>query len=313
MSKERKIIFNAKYLAILFEFKAAQDIRYYLNGFKVEPHPDQGVLLTATDGHRLVTVHDKDGSSNGQYICKVTKEMITGAQLNKNPMRAAGRRTKSALPMDAWACFIGDCFKIQWDSHGNDPKELIKKLKPAPDSLTTYAAHSEEIDGTFPDIQRVMPTETSFVLPDNGMAVNPAYLTATKLLSKITEHGQRFCDVQIFLTGDKNPIMIRSAAAPNVMILIMPLRPAEVLKPVADWWPEKPSHYLSGWKMAFSAKTSKLLKNQHLVVRSYERGSKDELACGQVFKGTTSLDKNVKANKCTKCQAWLKRFEGAKA
>lgn len=53
--------FKAKYLPILAKFAAKQDIRYYLNGFRVEAAEIGGVYLVATNGHAMLVIHDADG------------------------------------------------------------------------------------------------------------------------------------------------------------------------------------------------------------------------------------------------------------
>ena len=74
-----KTKFNIEYLPMLAAFAAKQDARYYLNGFHVKPHPEKGVILTATDGHCLVTIHDEDGFTDGDYIYPISKELLKAA------------------------------------------------------------------------------------------------------------------------------------------------------------------------------------------------------------------------------------------
>lgn len=40
---------------------STEETRYYLNGVHVEPHPGGGALLVATDGHRMLVIHDREG------------------------------------------------------------------------------------------------------------------------------------------------------------------------------------------------------------------------------------------------------------
>ena len=80
-----KTKFNIEYLPMLAAFAAKQDVRYYLNGFHVKPHPQKGVILTATDGHCLVTIHDEDGFSDGEYIYQISKELVKAANKKRFP------------------------------------------------------------------------------------------------------------------------------------------------------------------------------------------------------------------------------------
>ena len=58
-------ISRAAFIAAASVVQADQDIRYYLNGVHLEMAPQvdgkaDGLLVIATDGHRLVAAHDKD-------------------------------------------------------------------------------------------------------------------------------------------------------------------------------------------------------------------------------------------------------------
>jgi len=77
---DRKIKMSKKYLPIIAPFMGKNDVRRFLNGFFVEPHPQQGILIVATDGVVMAVVHDKEGSTNGQWICAPSKELIADAK-----------------------------------------------------------------------------------------------------------------------------------------------------------------------------------------------------------------------------------------
>lgn len=57
-----KATFKARLALEAVVFTSKEKTRYYLHGFAVEPHPDGGVLLISTDGHRLICIHDPDGT-----------------------------------------------------------------------------------------------------------------------------------------------------------------------------------------------------------------------------------------------------------
>jgi hypothetical protein len=52
---------SAKLLAAVAKFAARNEVRYYLEFVRVEPHPKVGVLLIASDGHRMAVVYDQTG------------------------------------------------------------------------------------------------------------------------------------------------------------------------------------------------------------------------------------------------------------
>jgi hypothetical protein len=55
-------------------FAGVRDVRYYLNGVYVEPNPNGvGVIVVATDGHRIVVLLDATGEADGAAIIKPVK------------------------------------------------------------------------------------------------------------------------------------------------------------------------------------------------------------------------------------------------
>lgn len=69
------IQFQAKYLPALAVFMAKCDIRYYLNGISVRPHKEGGVVLAATDGHRMLVIRDINGYCGEEIIFRVVPGM----------------------------------------------------------------------------------------------------------------------------------------------------------------------------------------------------------------------------------------------
>lgn len=67
---------NADLFRIAFMCASREETRYFLNGVHIEPHPDGGALLTATDGHRLVSIYDQDGEASESATVSVTKEFL---------------------------------------------------------------------------------------------------------------------------------------------------------------------------------------------------------------------------------------------
>lgn len=72
---KREVRVRAKHFAAAYVFASTEETRYYLNGVLVEPHPDGGVLLVATDGHRMVAIKDDEGETNGTWICAAPSEI----------------------------------------------------------------------------------------------------------------------------------------------------------------------------------------------------------------------------------------------
>ena len=75
-----KLHFKRQYIPVLATFMGKDHPLGQFNGFHIKPHPQTGVILTATDGHRLVTIYDKTGASNGEYTFPISKELLAACK-----------------------------------------------------------------------------------------------------------------------------------------------------------------------------------------------------------------------------------------
>jgi hypothetical protein len=67
---------NAVAVKIVFPFIAQKDVRLYLCGMNIRPLEAGGVMISATDGHRLIVVRDPDGYVEEELIVAVSKDAI---------------------------------------------------------------------------------------------------------------------------------------------------------------------------------------------------------------------------------------------
>lgn len=56
------------------------EIRYNLNGVYVQPHPEAGALVVATDGRRMLVLHDETGECTKPGIIAADKLVIAAAK-----------------------------------------------------------------------------------------------------------------------------------------------------------------------------------------------------------------------------------------
>lgn len=63
-----QVTLNPKVLAAVQLFSGKQDVRFYLNGVFIEPNPEGGIVMTATNGVCGMSVVDKDGSCDAPGI-----------------------------------------------------------------------------------------------------------------------------------------------------------------------------------------------------------------------------------------------------
>lgn len=61
-----------------------EETRYYLNGVHIEPHPVRGAILVATDGHRMVVIHDADAECDEDVIVKLPGYALAQCKLPRS-------------------------------------------------------------------------------------------------------------------------------------------------------------------------------------------------------------------------------------
>lgn len=204
--------FQAKYLPVLDVFAARGDIRWYLNGYCVAPHPTKGVLLKATNGHVAIVIHDEEGTCEGQHIIARNDQLV----------RACRPRRKDALNLwVTWAGARSDRVIVSELSAGtadaeSPGKELWASLLPAP-----------IVDGQYPKFERVIPNEEDLEIGMNG-TVNAAYLAKLEkagALLDAAEFGRSSGKIfAVYAWSEKNgAYAFQFSAHPNVLILIMPM------------------------------------------------------------------------------------------
>lgn len=129
---------NARYFKAASVCMSHEEVRYYLNGVYVQPCAAGGATLTATDGHRLICIHDAAG------VCD--KPAIVG--LPKGALAARWLQGEVTVGED-----------------GLFRHETFVSLKPV------------VVDGTYPDYRTVVAlAEAEGFRPGALPAFNPAYI-----------------------------------------------------------------------------------------------------------------------------------------
>ena len=201
-----KIKFNREYLPILASFMAVNDVRFYLNGFHVKPHPEAGVVLTATDGHRLVTIYDKNGLSDGEYILPISKPLLT----------AAKKTSFNKLPLNSVQFIDNKVFVLCHND--NDEFDFFQDDSEHSVSFISHLEYIQTIDGRFPNTKRIFsafkPKQTDHV------GVNVDYIG--KLKSVVT--NKKFPQLNLMFSGKDGSICAVSGYDKEIVSLIMPAR-----------------------------------------------------------------------------------------
>jgi DNA polymerase-3 subunit beta len=162
--------------------------RYYLHGVQVEPSPEGGVLLVATDGSRLSLGHDLGSEIEG--------ELPAGGVLMPVPKGAVAKLKEGTRAQAKSVTYDGQTFDVDGQTW------------PAP-----------AIDGTFPDWRRVLPADSD---PVPGAGFNARYMADfAKIAAAFGYPGS-----PLVITGADAaaPHWARLADVPDWRGVIMPMR-----------------------------------------------------------------------------------------
>jgi hypothetical protein len=205
-----KIKFKREYLVILSAFAAKDDVRGYLNGFHVKPHPDKrGVILTATDGHRLVTIYDEYGLADDQYILPITKELLAASKKTKTKDK---RPLTEIQIIDDRACVLyAEDDVIDW----------FNEEEPGETDRVYHVEYIANIGGFYPNTKRIFEAieykETSTV------CVNPNYIGD---LVKICVNA-RMPYINLMFCGASKSIIAIGGLEKEIAAIIMPAKGEE--------------------------------------------------------------------------------------
>lgn len=198
---------DVRLLSLVAPFISKEKTRYYLGGINIEKHPKGGIIMTATDGHRLGTIHDKTGSIEG-----AKSAIIAIAPALKNYIKGTGKTFYQ----------VGNASYITL-GEVEQPEAM--------GDMVVCACNNAPIDGTFPDWRRVVPKKSS--------------LAATKSISFDHRYvdgflralGKNACVTAHFI-DDTAPTIFRASTEPDFLGVLMPMR-SGVEGAFPKWFDEK--------------------------------------------------------------------------
>jgi len=188
--------FNADLFHIAYAFTSNDECRYDINGVSIEPHTEKGVLMVATDGHRLIIIHDVDG---------FVKENII-VRMDKNPLSLCQKKSAD---------------KIRWTEEFN--KREVEVLADG----TAFVCLSGKrigiqkdaiIDSTFPDWHEVLPKgvhKQPTIAGYNGRYLGSFSAAAKRLTGR---------EEIIFAAREIEPFIINFVGTGNAFGVMMPMR-----------------------------------------------------------------------------------------
>ena len=229
---------NPKYFAAMALFMAKQDVRYYLNGISVEPHPDGGAIIVATDGHRLAVIHDPDGWCTQQIIVGDIKKPLLDACKKR-----ARRHYQEEAPAALW---IGQHGSVVTRLPAVQAGEKAEHVAPADlfGELCLFNCRTSIVDGIFPNWRRVINTERSGD-QEHFPTINASYLNDVSLAQDIilgkTNHVR---GVSMRSFGETCSIVVRTLGGDlhdRFVAIIMPMRQDRPATMLPSFLPQDPA------------------------------------------------------------------------
>lgn len=188
---------DAHLFAVASRFTSIEETRPYLQGVYVEPHRGTGVMLVATDGTRLIGIHDTEGFAEKPAIVRLSKTTLAACSGRKTDRTKYGN---AQLKVDADA-----------DGYATVSQNGLT-LKTQTDTL---------VDGVFPDWRRAVPsfgTKVDDVTPSFQEEHLKSFLPVGKLLT-----GKDSL-ISIHPYGQHEPALITWPVLVNAFGVLMPTR-----------------------------------------------------------------------------------------
>ena len=192
-------------------FRAHEDVRYYLDGVMVEPCPEGGCMIVATEGHRLAVIHSPEARADRPRILRVTEGLEES--LRHLPGRNSARTV--SVPSE-------DARVLLCDNAG--------------DELYVQAG-TPFIDGKYPDWRKVIPPVES-LKPGAPCALQSRYLAGLWKTCREERWGGVF-----FSHDSRNPdtgvAVVQFVKKPELVVLIMAMKFDRFAWP--QWMPREPA------------------------------------------------------------------------
>lgn len=192
-----KLNIQARLVAAICEFKAKNDIRYYLNGVYVEPLPIGGAVIVATNGHAMGIWRDTSAIVERPAILRIGKQL----------------REACAESADGFLSLI--------DGRLTVTNEQKKESYVQPNSEKDGAALGWEIENAkYPDWKTVVPDDCK-----TGPlgSFNAGYVKLVHKALRIV-NGDKFAGITLRQSDESKCIFVTSGSQPNFAAVIMPMR-----------------------------------------------------------------------------------------
>ncbi|OSQ34293.1 hypothetical protein, partial [Thalassospira sp. MCCC 1A01428] len=203
-------------------FISTDESRHFLRGVHVEPHPDGGALLVATNGHIICAVHDEtakigDGES---WICFAPQSIRTA--LNK---RDAGHLH-----------FVGNSAYVTTQDWTK--RQGATGQSPAiPTEHHIAVSWAPPIDATYPQWRKALPA--THTTPTGEIAINGDNIVRlTKAVKMVADYKQSPILNWFTPATPGHPVIVRTEINDRLFAAIMPMRGRDNNTAYPAWLPE---------------------------------------------------------------------------
>lgn len=189
-------------------FRAEKDVRYYLDGIYVEPHPEGGAVLVATNGHVMAVIRSHNAIVQQPCIVKWTKALDVAAS------KGLRRYPDTRLHIET----------ERGHARIMDPGEAY--IEPG----------SATIDGRYPEWRKVIPAELAPGLPgcyqskylELIMGIRISGMTARREGVNFF-HATKPADAAIAVA------VARYTAVPDMLVVLMPMANKAAISALPAW------------------------------------------------------------------------------
>lgn len=197
--------FRAVLLAKVAPFAARCDIRYYLNGIRVEAAVDRpGVYVIGCNGHTLLVAYDRDGmieNDDGKGILlKPTPGLVSAC-------KQSGRGRKPSLDVVITGSRVS--VSAGWGGVAKEGEAFVAPGHPFLEGAEYY-----------PKWRRVLPVFED-LKPGIVNQVNAGYLAA---FAKVADSHDRWHGIRLWQAHENGSCLVEMAAFPELLGVIMPMR-----------------------------------------------------------------------------------------
>lgn len=200
--------------------QSTETTRYYLCGVYVEPHPHlPGVILVATDGHRMVVAHDPAGSVDVAGVIALPPDLL-------KQCKRSGRGQRRLIEVNDG---IPTILELKHDNEIESHKATLAAGVRVP---VATGVRNCIVDGTFPDWRRVVPNPAGKPCSPVGLSFNANYLgDFAKVCAALADYNTGRANpatigapISLYAEDDGGPALIRFGAFASAFGVLMPLR-----------------------------------------------------------------------------------------